>query len=133
MAEKLEFELVSPEKLLISEPVEMVVVPGTEGYFGALPGHAPMLSTVAPGVIEIYENNIVTKRLFVAGGFAEVTEARCTVLAEEAVAVEAIDVDATRERLKAAREALQEADDVLEQAAAQARIRVAEAMLAAAG
>ena len=68
-----------------------------------------------------------------AGGFAEVTEARCTVLAEEAVAVEAIDVDATRERLKAAREALQEADDVLEQAAAQARIRVAEAMLAAAG
>lgn len=131
MAETLEFELVSPSKLLISQPVEMVVVPGSEGNFGALPQHAPMLSTVRPGVIDIYQKGAVVNRIFVAGGFAEVTEDRCTVLAEEAVPLADLSRDSVQARLTAAQEALQEADGALEKAQAQNRIVVAEAMLAA--
>jgi len=91
MADKLQFELVSPEMLLLSEAVEMVVVPGTEGNFGVLPGHALFISTVRPGVIDVYEGNQVTERIFVAGGFAEVTPDRCTVLADEAAPLSSID------------------------------------------
>jgi F-type H+-transporting ATPase subunit epsilon len=91
MAEKLQFELVSPEKLLLSEAVEMVVVPGGEGNFGVLPGHALLISTVRPGVIDVYENNAVTERMFVSGGFAEVTPERCTVLADEVVPLSSLD------------------------------------------
>ena len=85
MADKVEFELVSPERLLVSQGVDMVVVPGEEGDFGVLPGHALFLSGVRPGVIEIYDGDKISDRVFVAGGFAEVTGKRCTVLAEEAV------------------------------------------------
>ncbi len=91
MADKLQFELVSPEKLLLSEQVGMVVVPGTEGNFGVLPGHALFISTVRPGVIDVYEDKSVTERIFVAGGFAEVTPERCTVLADEAVPLASLD------------------------------------------
>ena len=85
------FELVSPERLLISESVDMVVVPGEEGDFGVLVRHAPLVSTVRPGVIRVYNDNQVTEQIFVAGGFAEVTPARLTVLAEEALPLADID------------------------------------------
>ena len=93
MAEKLQFELVSPEKLLLSEAVAMVVVPGGEGNFGVLPGHALLISTVRPGVIDVYadEQSQVSERIFVSGGFAEVTPERCTVLADEALPLSALD------------------------------------------
>ena len=93
MADKVKFELVSPEKLLLSEDVAMVVVPGGEGNFGVLPGHALLISTVRPGVIDVYgqDQRAVTQRLFVSGGFAEVTPERCTVLADEAVKLAEID------------------------------------------
>ena len=85
MADKVEFELVLPERLLVSEGADMVVVPGEEGDFGVLPGHALFLSGVRVGTIEIYNGETISDRIFVAGGFAEVTGERCTVLAEEAV------------------------------------------------
>ncbi len=93
MAGKLQFELVSPEKLLLSEPVGMVVVPGTEGNFGVLPGHSLFISTVRPGVIDVYAEGLptITERIFVSGGFAEVTPERCTVLADEALPLSALD------------------------------------------
>lgn len=91
MAETTNFELVSPEKLLISRDVEMVVAPGSEGNFGVLPRHAPMISTLRPGVIDVYEGGKIAEQIFVAGGFAEVTEERCTILAEEATPVADID------------------------------------------
>jgi F-type H+-transporting ATPase subunit epsilon len=93
MADKLQFELVSPEKLLLSEAVAMVVVPGGEGNFGVLPGHSLLISTVRPGVIDVYgdEPTRVSERIFVAGGFAEVTPERCTVLADEAVPLSSLD------------------------------------------
>ena len=73
MAETLQFELVSPERLVLSQPAEMVVVPGAEGDFGAMPRHAPLISAVRPGVIDVYQGGAITSRIFVAGGFAEVT------------------------------------------------------------
>jgi len=93
MADKLQFELVSPERLLLSEPVGMVVVPGTEGNFGVLPGHALFISAVRPGVVNVYENGlpIVTGRIFVSGGFAEVTPERCIVLVDEALPISSLD------------------------------------------
>ena len=93
MADTTLFELVSPEKLVISKNVSMVVVPGAEGFFGVLPRHTSMLSTLAPGVINVYEGDNVTDSLFVVNGFAEVTEERCTVLAEEVLPVDDIDTD----------------------------------------
>lgn len=91
MADRVQFELVTPERLLVSREVEMVVVPGTEGNFGVLPGHAPFISTIRPGTIDIYEGRNITERIFVVGGIAEVTPERCTVLADEAMAPEALD------------------------------------------
>lgn len=131
MADTLDFELVSPAKLLVSEPVSMVVVPGTEGNFGALPQHAPMLSTVRPGVIDVYKNGQIAKRIFVAGGFAEVNETRCTVLAEEAHDLSTLTRESVDARIQAAKDALQEADSASEKAAATSKLKVAEAMLAA--
>src|SRR3546814_18454611 len=77
MAEgKVAFELVSPERLLLSEEVDMVVVPGEEGDFGVLVRHAPLISTLRPGVIKVHNGGSVTEQIFVAGGFAEVTPSR---------------------------------------------------------
>lgn len=132
MAEdRVEFELVSPERLLLSEAVEMVVVPGAEGEFGVLPLHAPTISTLRPGVIRVYEKGAVSERIFVAGGFAEVTPTRCTVLADQAVPVAEIDRAAAEDGLKTAREELADAKSDEERAGPERRIAVAEAMLAA--
>ena len=68
---KFEFELVSPERLLLSEPVDMAVIPGSEGDFGVLAGHSLLISTLRSGVIEVWQGETVTNRLFVVGGFAK--------------------------------------------------------------
>jgi F-type H+-transporting ATPase subunit epsilon len=86
-----QFELVTPERLLVSRDVDMVVVPGTEGNFGVLPGHAPLISTIRPGTVDIYVGNAISERIFVVGGIAEVTPERCTVLADEAMAPDSLD------------------------------------------
>src|SRR5579863_9177301 len=91
MADRIPFELVTPERLILSTEVEMVVVPGSEGNFGVLPGHAPLISTIRPGTIDIYEGRTITERIFVVGGIAEVTPERCTVLADEAMAPDSLD------------------------------------------
>ena len=133
MAEgKVAFELVSPERLLLSAEVDMVVVPGSEGDFGVLPRHSPLISTVRPGVINVHDNGQVTERIFVAGGFAEVTPERCTVLAERAVALAEVDRAEVEAELKSAREELTDAANDDERAAAQRQILVAEALLQAA-
>jgi F-type H+-transporting ATPase subunit epsilon len=130
MAEKVQFELVAPERLLMSQAVDMVVVPGSEGDFGVLPGHAPLISTVRPGVIEVYEGSAVTDRIFVAGGFAEVTPERCTVLAEQADRLQDLDRSQIEGELRTLRDELGVARDDAERAALAARIDVAEAKLA---
>jgi F-type H+-transporting ATPase subunit epsilon len=135
--------LVSPEKLLLSEAVSMVVVPGTEGNFGVLPGHALFISTVRPGVVDVYQDGKISERIFVSGGFAEVTPERCTVLADEAVPLSALDRTAIDNEAKAldakvaalkdqiARSSGSERDTaLLDLAAAERHLAVAQAKLA---
>lgn len=131
MADTIEFELVSPEKLLKSEPVEMVVVPGAEGDVGILPMHSPLICTVRPGVIRVHEGTQVKERIFVGGGFCEAGEERVTVLAEEAMPIDDIDRSAAQERLDAARKAVDEASDE-DREDSERELRVAEAMVEAA-
>ncbi|MBW8268786.1 ATP synthase F1 subunit epsilon [Caldovatus aquaticus] len=100
------FELVSPARLLLSRDVEMAVIPSAEGEMGVLAGHAPMIVALRGGVIRVRENGQETERLFVAGGFAEVTPARCTVLADEATPVATLSRSAAEERLREAEAAL---------------------------
>jgi F-type H+-transporting ATPase subunit epsilon len=133
MAEQIQFELVSPEQLLMSRPVDMVVVPGVEGDFGALPQHAPFISTLRPGVISVFEGNQVTDRVFVVGGFAEVTPERCTVLAERALPMRELSREQVDAELRDARDDLADAKDERERAEAEHQIAVVEAMLEALG
>lgn len=128
---KLHFELVAPERLLASMAVDMVVVPGAEGDLGVLVEHAPVVSLLRPGVISVYEGDRVTRRIFVAGGFAEINETGCIVLAEEALPVEELDGDRARQALKdaegdlaALREPKEGERERLEQAVAIAQARV---------
>lgn len=111
MAEQIAFELVSPVKKLLGKPVAMVSMPGTEGDFAVLPGHAPLIATLRPGVIETYEADKVSDRIFVGGGFVEVTAERCTVLAQEALPVAEIDRAAVNSAIKELENTLAAAND----------------------
>jgi F-type H+-transporting ATPase subunit epsilon len=91
MAETFKFELVTPERMLLSQQATQVVVSGSEGRFTVLPGHAPVISLLRPGVIEASLDDSRKMRVFVKGGFAEVEPDRLTVLAERAIEVEAMD------------------------------------------
>jgi len=93
MAETINFDLVSPERLLLSEDVREVVIPGAEGDFAVLPLHAPMLSTLRPGVIEVKMANGSARRYFVHSGLADVTSDGLTILAQRAIDVDEIDRD----------------------------------------
>ena len=106
-----DFELVSPAQLLVSEPVDMVVVPGSEGDIGVLPGHSPLIASLRPGVIEIYKSGSVEDRIFVGGGFAEVSAERCTVLAEEATNMRDIDTVDAESRVSELKQKLETADE----------------------
>ena len=131
MADKINFELVSPQRLLVSEAVEMVVVPGTEDDFGVIAEHAPLISTVRPGTITVYQGDDVSERIFVAGGFAEVTGERCTVLAEEAEPLGDIDRAALESHLRDLRDDLAAAQSDEQRQAVESRIAVAEAKIEA--
>ncbi|MEC7489738.1 MAG: F0F1 ATP synthase subunit epsilon [Pseudomonadota bacterium] len=132
MADFFSFELVSPERLLLSKDAGMVVIPGAEGDFGVLVGHTPLISALRPGVIDVYVGDTVDERIFVAGGFAEVTGARCTVLAEEAVPIDEINQMTAQVRSSAALEAIDNATNAAALTQAEAELAVAEAMVSAA-
>lgn len=131
MVEKVEFELVSPERLLVSESVEMVVVPGVEGDFGVLGGHAAMVSSIRPGILAVFENGAVTSRVFLAGGFAEVTPERCTVLADDAVPLEDLGRPAIEKSIPDLKDDIAAARDEVEKDTAEKALTIAEAKLAA--
>jgi F-type H+-transporting ATPase subunit epsilon len=78
----LALEIIGPEKLLLARDVDMVVIPGTEGDLGILPGHSRMITSLRGGLVDIYENDQIIDRFFVSGGFAEITETQCAVLAD---------------------------------------------------
>jgi len=120
------FQLVLPERRLASEMADMVVVPGGDGDFGVLPGHVSMISTVRPGVIEVYVGGHVKDRYMVAGGFAEVTGERCTVLAEEALPFAEATAVGLQERVAKAQQALAAAATDAERGSAETAIAVAQ-------
>jgi F-type H+-transporting ATPase subunit epsilon len=122
MAEKIHFDLVSPERMLMSEDVDMVTLPGADGDFGVLPGHAPVLSSLRPGVIEVKGGETPDLRLFVRGGFAEVDAEKVIVLAEEAIPLAEFNVAALDARIRDTEEDLAAAKTEAE------RARVAEAL-----
>jgi F-type H+-transporting ATPase subunit epsilon len=105
-----ELEIVSPAKLLLSRNVDMVVMPGYDGDLAAMGGHAPMITLLRGGVITLYEGAAATDRFFVAGGFAEITPERCTILADTAVPVSELSTQATQADLAAAELAWTEVD-----------------------
>jgi F-type H+-transporting ATPase subunit epsilon len=103
MAEKINFDLVSPEKLLLSQPADMVTVPGTEGYMGVMAGHMPLVSALRAGMIDM-KNDGVDTRFFIRGGFAEVSATQITVLAEEAIPMTELDLAVLDQRIKDAQD-----------------------------
>jgi F-type H+-transporting ATPase subunit epsilon len=106
----LALEIVSPEKLLLSKPVDLVVIPAAEGEMGVLPNHAPMIVLLRSGTIRLTSGGAVTDTLFITGGFAEITPTRVTVLATEATPVGELSRDAAQARLTAADAAYAAAD-----------------------
>jgi F-type H+-transporting ATPase subunit epsilon len=127
-------EIVSPEKLLLAKPVDMVVIPAAEGDLGVLPEHAPMIVMLRGGTIAIHQGGQVTDRLYVAGGFAEITPERCTVLANEAIPVADVSRQEGERRLAEAEAEYNAADktDIEALDAAMDRMQAARAMVEAA-
>ncbi|MFE0017089.1 F0F1 ATP synthase subunit epsilon [Mesorhizobium sp. NPDC059054] len=111
MAKAFKFELVSPERLLVSEEVESVVIPGAEGEMTVMAEHAPVMTTIKPGVVTVKPASGNTQRFVVFGGFADILPSGCTLLAESAVAVEDIDRAEIARRIQEAREDIADAKD----------------------
>jgi F-type H+-transporting ATPase subunit epsilon len=110
MAEPFQFELVSPERLLMSAPVDQVVVPGAEGYFTVLKGHAPFMSVLKPGVVDVTTGE-GTERIFVRGGFVDVSPAGLTILAEQAIPLAEVDEATLEQEVRNAEEDVADAKD----------------------
>ena len=111
MAKAFKFELVSPERLLVSEDVESVVIPGAEGEMTVMAEHAPVMTTIKPGVVTVKPASGNVQRFVVFGGFADILPSGCTLLAESAVAVGDIDRADIARRIQEAREDIADAKD----------------------
>jgi F-type H+-transporting ATPase subunit epsilon len=134
MAEAFQFELVSPERLLVSEQVEHVVIPGTEGEMTVMANHAPVMTTIKPGVVTVRTAAGAQERYVVFGGFADILPSGCTLLAESAVAVKDIDREDLSRRIQDAREDAADAKDDLARTRAEeylGQLTTLEAALAA--
>ena len=104
MADKISFDLVSPERLLLSEAAEMITVPGREGDFGVLAGHMPLISSLRPGVIDVKGGDQGDTRFFLLSGFAEVTPQKLTILAEDVRPMSEVDAAQLDQCIKNAEE-----------------------------
>jgi len=130
--ETIEFELVSPEERLISEPVTMAVIPGEEGEMGVGAGHSSFVVSLKPGVVQLYrESGVETQYIFIAGGFADVTNESCTVLAEEATNIADMDQAQIEQNLKNLGEDLGLAAEEADKTRIQSKITLEKARLQA--
>ena len=116
------FELVSPERLMFSGEVIQVDVPGEEGDFGVLAGHAPVVATIRPGVLTIHSDQTAPVMIVVRGGFAEVSASGVTVLAQEVVPVDEIEPDTIHQAIKDAEEDVADAKTDADRNRAAARL-----------
>lgn len=107
------FELVSPERKLVSEPAHMVVIPGEEGDFGVMAGHMSLVATARTGVVKVFLDDAETlsREIFITGGFADVSAHNCSLLAEEAVNVDDLDAEELTDQIKGLQARLDQADD----------------------
>lgn len=133
MADPFSFELVSPERLLLSEQATQVVVPGAEGQFTVLKGHAPVMATLRPGVVEATLSRGVVERIFVRGGFADTTPEGLTILAEEAILLADLSAEKIASEIKNAEEDVADATDASVKADAELRLLQLKEVRAAAG
>jgi ATP synthase, F1 epsilon subunit (delta in mitochondria) len=125
----LHFNLVSPEKVILDQPVDMVVIPGAEGDIGVLPRHAPLLTLLRPGVITIYEAGKSSTRIFVDGGFAEVTPEKCIALVTEGAPLESLDKRALEIEIQQLIEDVAKSTTLEEREQADRNLFIAEAKL----
>jgi len=110
MAQTIGFDLVSPERLLVSTEAEMVTVPGVDGYMGVMAGHMPLISTLRTGMIDVLKNG-EDARYFIRGGFVEITAEKVTVLADEAIPFSELALETLDQRIRDAEEELAAAQD----------------------
>ncbi|HSM40381.1 MAG TPA: F0F1 ATP synthase subunit epsilon [Afifellaceae bacterium] len=123
MAEAFQFDLVSPERLLMSQSVSQVVVPGSEGYMTVLADHAPVMTTLKPGLLEVTDEGGSVQEIFIRGGFADISPAALTVLADMAVPMEDLTADMLEEEMRLAQNELTEAaEDFAKHSAAQKKL-----------
>lgn len=123
MADPFPFELVSPERLLLSESVVSVVVPGTDGEFTVLKDHAPFMATIKPGCVVVTQVGGGVQKFFVRGGFADVNGAGLTILAEQAIPLESLDPDAFALEIRNAEEDVADARDDAHRIVAQTKLQ----------
>jgi F-type H+-transporting ATPase subunit epsilon len=130
--EKFDFELVSPERRLMSQEAWQVTIPGEMGTFGVRAGHASLLSAVRPGVVEIVASQgDAPEKIFIAGGFADVTARNCTILAEEATPVNELDQSAVEKEIAELQTKLSAANDNIEKQRYSRQLEIEKAKLTA--
>jgi F-type H+-transporting ATPase subunit epsilon len=123
------FSLVSPEKVLLEKDVTMVVLPGSEGDIGILPNHAPLLTLLRPGVVTVYEESKVQLRIFVDGGFLEVTPEKCVALVTEGTPLESLDPSSLELEIKNLLEDLADSQSPEERKQADQHLEIARTKL----
>jgi F-type H+-transporting ATPase subunit epsilon len=128
MADTFKFELITPDRMLLSEDAAQVLVPGAEGEFTVLPGHAPVISALRPGVVDAALADTRKVRVFVKGGLVEIDADRLTVLAERAIPVEAMDAETVAAELQTAEAELAAAGDDAARLAAATAVERLKAM-----
>ena len=105
-----QIEIISPEKVLVSCQVDMAVLPGIDGDLAAMPEHAPIMLLLRGGVVTLYKDDTIIDTYFVGGGFADITQNRCIVLADRATPVQNIDIDRATAELEALSQLWEKAD-----------------------
>ena len=119
--DKLQLELVLPDKLVASKLVDMVIIAGTEGDFGVLPEHAPLISSIRPGLLEIHDSD-KTEKFFLAGGFVEVLSNQVSILASELCSLEDIDISLCKNEIENLKKQLNSSQDEKEKSLIQNNI-----------
>lgn len=128
MADTFRLELVTPASLYFSGEVEMVVIPGAEGDFGVLPNHAPLISTIRPGIVTVTKEGGKEEKLFISGGYADVTPTSCTVLAQEILQLKDITPALIEERTEEAKKTLRRTQSDVMKKKAEAELDVLNVM-----
>lgn len=125
----MQFQLITPERTFFSGQAQGVTIPGTEGYFGVLDGHAPIISTLRPGVVTVTMSDGKQQKVAVLGGVAEATADRCSVLAEVAKSFDGMTRDQAAQHLQTAQKAFKDAIHEEARQQAEVQLQLAEIMV----